>query len=184
MAGRGGSRHKSKPYIESGLLMKLFVKHVELLKNFKGYESLSRNSGIDPKSLVHALDFINDLIELEASCEIHPQPLKNSLLQLLTSSPSLNNTCQSGSLWAHMRAERVNVLLFHFRRLARNGPNQACASALSGMEMQKLKAAMEKVVLREEIPPLQEGQGTTPLGETQEEEPLKEREAAETSKKN
>ncbi|CAK8997199.1 Uncharacterized protein SCF082_LOCUS5119, partial [Durusdinium trenchii] len=41
----------------------------ELLVNFKGYETLSRNNGVDPKGLIHALDFINDVLELEPTAE-------------------------------------------------------------------------------------------------------------------
>jgi len=59
MSGRGGSRHKAKPFIETGLLMMCLMKHEDLLVNFRGYETLSRNNGVDHRGLVHALDFIN-----------------------------------------------------------------------------------------------------------------------------
>ena len=60
--------------------MKLLMGHEELLVNFKGYETLSRNNGVDPKGLIHALDFINDTFELQPTAKVHPQPLRNSLL--------------------------------------------------------------------------------------------------------
>jgi hypothetical protein len=123
MVSRGGSRHRSKPYIESGLLIKVLLKHEDILVNFKGYESCSRNSGADPKGLIYCLDLVNDLLDLEASAEIHPARLRQGLLHILTQKPSLKNTCQSGSLWVHMRSERLNVLLFHIRRLAQKWAN-------------------------------------------------------------
>ena len=67
-----------------------------------------------------------------------------------------------GSLWVHMRSERINVVLFHVRRLARSGANQACVNALSGVELGKLQNTLGKVVLTEEDPkglPLQKGEG-------------------------
>ena len=163
-SGRGGPRHKSNPYIETGLLMKLLMGHEELLVNFKGYETRSRNNGVDPQGLIHALDFINDVLELEPTAEVHPQPLRNSLLGMLTQKPQLNNTCQSGSLWVHMRSERINVVLFHIRKLARTGPTQACVNALSGLELTKLQNTLRKVVLQEDDTalPLEDGK-TTPL---------------------
>ena len=158
MPTRGGSRHRSKPYIESGLLTKVLLRHEDILVNFKGYESCSRNSGADPKGLVHCLDLVNDVLELEASAEIHPAPLRQSMLHLLTQKPSLNNTCQSGSLWVHMRSERLNALLFHIRRLARSGPTQACVNALSGQELGRLQNTLKKVVIQEAHVPLQNGE--------------------------
>ena len=154
MPTRGGSRHRSKPYIESGLLTKVLLRHEDILVNFKGYESCSRNSGADPKGLVHCLDLVNDVLELEASAEIHTAPLRQSMLHLLTQKPSLNNTCQSGSLWVHMRSERLNVLLFHIRRLARSGPTQACVNALSGQELGRLQNTLKKVAIQEPVVPL------------------------------
>ena len=52
--GRGGARHKAKPYIDTGLLFKVLNKHEELVADMKGYEVVSRNSAVDPKAL-HAL---------------------------------------------------------------------------------------------------------------------------------
>ena len=143
MGTRGGSRHRSKPYIECGLLIKVLLRHEDILVNFKGYESCSRNSGADPKGLIHCLDLANDLLDLEASAEIHSARLRQSLLHILPQKPSLNNTCQSGSLWVHMRSERLNVLLFHIRRLARSGPTQACVNALSGQELGRLQNTLK-----------------------------------------
>eukprot|EP00438_Fugacium_kawagutii_P024063 Skav212926 [mRNA] locus=scaffold374:297064:298161:- [translate_table: standard] len=159
--------------------MKVMVKHEAVLVNFKGYETLSRNNGVDPKGLIHALDFIDDVLELEPTAEIHPQPLKQGLLGLLTQKPQLNATSYGGSLWVHMRSERINVILFHIRRLARTGPTSACVNALSGMELGRLQNTLKKVVLSEEDgskEPLQNGKNQSkPLekGEHKESSPLR-----------
>ena len=149
MAGRGGARHFKKPFVETGLLMKCLKQHEELLKDFKGYESLSRNNGVDTKGLVHALGFVNDILDLEPSGEVHAQPLRNSLLHLLTNNPHWDTTQQIGSVWVHMRSERINVLLFHVRKLARSGLNASCAAALTSLEYKRLQDTLEKVDLAE-----------------------------------
>ena len=87
MGTRGGSRHRSTPYIESGLLVKVLLRHEDILVNFKEYESCSRNSGADPKRLIHCLDLVNHLLDLEASAEIHPAPMRQSMLHILTQLP-------------------------------------------------------------------------------------------------
>ena len=148
--GRGGARHKAKPFVDTGLLLKLLGKHEELIKDFKSYDGLSRNSAVDPRGLVNVLHFVNDVLELSPSCEVHPQPLRNSLLQLLSNKPHLNLTKFNGSVWVNMKAERVGVVLHHVRRLARTGPNSSCTSSLTGMEYQWLKDTLAKVELRDE----------------------------------
>ena len=147
--GRGGARHFSKPYVDAGLLLKLLSKHEEIMKDFKSYEALSRNSGIDPRGLVNALHFVNDVLDLAPSCELHPQPLRNGLIQLLSLKPQLNTTKFNGCVWANLRAERVGVVLAHVRKLARNGTNPSCCGALTSMEFQWLKTTLEKVQLKE-----------------------------------
>ena len=57
-----------------------------------------------------------------------------------------------------MRSERLNVLLFHIRRLARSGPTQACVNALSGQELGRLQNTFKKVVIQEAHVPLQNGE--------------------------
>ena len=112
-SSKGGARHFSKPFIESGLLLKVLLKHEALIKNFKVYELLSRNSAVDPSSMVHALEFVCDILELEPQCEIHPAPLRNGLLSMLQSKPSVNNTEHNGA-----------ALLLPFQGLP--APGQVC----------------------------------------------------------
>eukprot|EP00435_Cladocopium_sp_Y103_P004323 s3238_g1.t1 len=68
---------------------------------------------------------------------------------MLTAKPHLEQTTHSGSIWVHQRAERVAVLLSHFRRLARQGTNSKCASTLTALEMAKLNKTSKKVELRD-----------------------------------
>ena len=103
-SSKGGARHFSKPFIESGLLLKVLLKHEALIKNFKVYELLSRNSAVDPSSMVHALEFVCDILELEPQC---------GLLSMLQSKPSVNNTEHNGA-----------ALLLPFQGLP--APGQVC----------------------------------------------------------
>ena len=146
---KGGPRHFAKPWVESGLLFDLLSKHEDLMKNFKTYESISSQGAIDPKGIMHAIDFIDDLLEVAPACEVHCQPLRSAFLRVLTAKPHLNQTTHSGSIWVHQRSERVSVLLSHFRRLARQGTNSKCASSLTALEMAKLNNTLKKVELRD-----------------------------------
>ena len=89
------------------------------------------------------------MLDLEPSGAIHAQPLRNSLLHLLTNNPHWNTTQQTGSVWVHMGGERTNVLLFHVRKLARSGLNAACAAASTSLEYQRLQDTLQKVDLTE-----------------------------------
>ncbi|CAJ1375017.1 unnamed protein product [Effrenium voratum] len=144
LQGRGGARHFKKPYVETGLLLKLLKKNEDLLQDLKGYESLSRNSAVDPKALHRCYPLVEDIVALEPSAEVHPQPLRNALLQLLATNPKLNSTRFNGSVWTNMKAERLNVLLSHVRKLVRSGGS----SCLAGSEFERLTETLQKVVLR------------------------------------
>ena len=148
MANKGGARHFSKPWIEPGLLLTVLTKHQDLVKDFGDYEVISAQGAASPKGLITALEFILDLLEICPACELHPQPLRTSLLRLLTSRPNLNTSTHAGSVWVHQRAERVAVVLGHMRRLARGGVTNRCAGELTAHEMKKLTTALEKVQLR------------------------------------
>lgn len=74
MATKGGARHFSKPWIEPGLLLTVLAGHEDLVKYFGNYEVISGQGAASPKGLITALDFILDLLEICAACELHPQP--------------------------------------------------------------------------------------------------------------
>lgn len=159
-AGKGGARHFRKPFIEAGLLLNVLSKHADLVKNFKTYEFISSQGAADPKGLMMALDLVEDILELSPSCELHSQPLRNSLLRLLTIKPDLNSGSHNGSVWVHQRAERITVILGHIRRLARTGMTSRCASELTAAELKKLTKAVEAVQTPDESEaPLENGEG-------------------------
>ena len=81
--GRGGARHKAKPFFDPGLLFKVLDKHEDLVTDLKGYDVLSRNSAVDPKALHSLLPMLNELLGLVPSAEIHPGSLRQSLYQML-----------------------------------------------------------------------------------------------------
>eukprot|EP00438_Fugacium_kawagutii_P031189 Skav234749 [mRNA] locus=scaffold14:669836:670630:+ [translate_table: standard] len=166
-AGKGGARHFKKPFIESGLLLNVLSKHADLVKNFKNYEFISAQGAADPKGLLMALDLVEDILELSPTCELHSQPLRNSLLRLLTIKPDLNSGSHNGSVWVHQRAERITVILGHIRRLARSGMTSRCASELTAAELKKLTQVVEAVQIPDEPEgPLENGQlqeSETPL---------------------
>ena len=145
---RGGPRHFPKPMRESGLLFQVFCKHTELVQNLKAYEHLSSGSTPDPKGMHYCLALVNELLELSPQAELHPQPLRDALLRLLSSKPLLNNTGHAGQVWVHQRADRVNVLLAHIRKLARSGPTARCAGNLTGLEFSQLQDTLKRVQLR------------------------------------
>ena len=83
MSGRGGARHKAKPYVDPGLLFQVLDKHEELVTDLKGYEVLSRNSAVDPRALHSLLPLLNAFLDLVPTAECHPGSLRLALCQML-----------------------------------------------------------------------------------------------------
>lgn len=151
IVARGGSRHHSKPVVDSLLLLHKLHDHHNLVKDLGVYESLSRSGAADPRGLVHNLDLLKGLLEIERSAEIHPNPLKNALLNLLTKIPSLNQTHFNGSVWVAMRAERITTLLNHLRKFARDPDCLKSATCkLSGGEISKIQELLNMMDLKEQ----------------------------------
>eukprot|EP00435_Cladocopium_sp_Y103_P008276 s403_g2.t1 len=135
-----------------GILYCLELANRLLDLDFKYYETLSTGSSVDPKGILYCLELANRLLDLAPGCELHPQPLRNGLLRLLTSNPELNQTQHSGAVWVHQRASRVSVLLAHLRKLARNWPNPRCTADLTGKEVSQLDKLVKRIELRDEKP--------------------------------
>jgi hypothetical protein len=150
--GRGGARHKAKPYIDTGLLFKVLNKHEELVADMKGYEVVSRNSAVDPKALHALLPLVNDLLGLVPSAEVHPGPLRQALYQMIQQKPVLNTSKFKGSVWIQMRAERLGTLLFHVRRLGRGIGDQSLCTNLTGLEYSMVQDTLKKVQLPDDEP--------------------------------
>ena len=150
--GRGGARHKAKPYIDTGLLFKVLNKHEELVADMKGYEVVSRNSAVDPKALHALLPLVNDLLGLVPSAEVHPGPLRQALYQMIQQKPVLNTSKFKGSVWIQMRAGRLGTLLFHVRRLGRGIGDQSLCTNLTGLEYSMVQDTLKKVQLPDDEP--------------------------------
>ena len=150
--GRGGARHKAKPYIDTGLLFKVLNKHEELVADMKGYEVVSRNSAVDPKALHALLPLVNDLLGLVPSAEVHPGPLRQALYQMIQQKPVLNTSKFKGSVWIQMRAGRLGTLLFHVRRLGRGIGDQSLCTNLTGLEYSMVQETLKKVQLPDDEP--------------------------------
>ena len=135
---RGGARHFSKPYVDSGLVYKVLSECQETLEDLGNYEHVSKNNSPDPKGLVKTLPLWKGLLKLESSGEIHTQPLRTALISLLAEAPQLNNTRHSGQAWANLKMERISTILFHVRKLGRESLT-AAAAKLTREEYEKLQ---------------------------------------------
>ena len=80
-APKGGARHFSKPLVDSSLLYKVFLKHQDLINDFKSYEILSRNSAVDPRGLHSLLPLVDDLVKLEPTGGNSPKPYESCLVE-------------------------------------------------------------------------------------------------------
>ena len=104
--GRGGARHFAKPYVDSGLVLKVLTEHQATLSDMGSYELISRANAPDPKGLVQTMPLWAGLLRLESSGEIHSQPMRTALITLLAEAPEMNKTrfsapcCIMSGSWA------------------------------------------------------------------------------------
>ena len=115
--GKGGCRHTAKPHVDIGLLLETLKKHESLLKHFGPYSAISANQAVDPKGLIHCLGFLEDLVKLSPTAEIHPGPLRQALLKMLGDNPGLNDSRFNGGVWVNLKSERIGIILKHVRRV-------------------------------------------------------------------
>eukprot|EP00438_Fugacium_kawagutii_P033587 Skav205237 [mRNA] locus=scaffold1794:241395:247080:+ [translate_table: standard] len=153
MAGRGGSRHTSKPHVDEGLLLKVFSKNSDLLRNMGSYERISKSQAADPRGLVALLPMIQGLVELQPTCEIHTSSLRKAIFSVLLEDGSLNDSKWSGSVWVGLKVERIGVILFHLRRMA-GSDMKAAAACLSGADFLLLKQVVDLINKKEKYLPL------------------------------
>ena len=139
MSGKGGHKHFAKPYVDPYLLYKAFHTHEELLKSFGAYETVSRSQATDAKGLIHCLPLLEDLLKISPSGEIHPNPLRQSIMKLVQEKPAMNQTDWNCQVWTNMRAERVTVILLHLRRLKSEEEMRKCVGKLTGKDCLQLK---------------------------------------------
>ena len=141
-SGKGGLRHFSKPYVDSDLVFKILEENSEILQNLKNYEHTSKCNAPDPKGLIQTLPLWKGLLKLEGPGEIHCQPLRTALISLLAQHAELNQSQNSGQVWANMRVERINTILFHVRKVGR-GNLAPCAARLTRQEFQDLSEGLK-----------------------------------------
>lgn len=147
---KGGKRHVAKPIVDFGLVFKALSENDALVRDLGQYETLSRTAGVDVKGLSDNISLLKALVKLERSAEVHPQPLKNGLLQMLVADPSLNKTKFNGQVWVNLRQERITCLLFHLRRFARDKEGmQLAAAKLTGAECIGMKELLCMLELRD-----------------------------------
>ena len=148
MPNKGGPRRIQKPYVDAGLLHTCFEKRKDLLTNMQAYEHISSACAPDPKALLSLQPLWSGLVVLEPSGSIHPQPMRQALLSLLSEFPELNTSKHSGSVWCNLKVERLNCMLAHVRKLARpNADNGPVVAKLTASEYVKLKAGFEQLDL-------------------------------------
>lgn len=149
MKSWGGKRHLAKPMQDAGLVLKALQEHEKLVCDLGPYEAVRTSSGVEAAGLYQNLELILALVKVEKTCEIHSQPLRAALQQLLVADPSLNKTKWNGQVWIGLRVERITTLLTHFRTLCRDSKiYQQAALKLKSMEMVSLKGVMDLVELR------------------------------------
>ena len=153
MSGKGGHRNFVKSYIDPGILFDTLSRHDDLLPQFGAYDHVSRNQSIDPKGLLQVLPLVKSLIKASPSCEIHSNPLRGALLQLVCSKPNLNTSKWNGTVWSNLRCERIGVVLHHMRRL-KNSPEEVrkAAGKLTGAEIAELQNVVDSIVIAGEEP--------------------------------
>ena len=94
---------------------------------------------MDPKGLIHCLGFLEDLVKLSPTAEIHPGPLRQALLKMLGDNPGLNDSRFNGGVWVNLKSERKNL-----------------ASKLTAAEFTLLKGLVDKVKTKEQLDEEQE----------------------------
>ena len=139
--GRGGPRHHTKPYVDSGLVFKVLSECRKLVADMGAYEHLSRTNAPDAYGLLQTMPLWKGLLKVESSGEIHSQPLRHALLSLLAHTPGLNTTAHTGQVWANLKVERICTILFHVRKVARDkeGKLQTAAARLRREKFEALR---------------------------------------------
>ena len=175
MSGRGGARHFTKPVVDTDVLYSCLEKHQAMVSNLGQYDHISRSQGVDAKGLVNLIPLWKDLLRLCPCGEIHPQPMRQALLSLLSEHPDLNTGRHSGQVWVNLKVERLNCLLAHVRKLGGPSANMApVAAKLCREDYNSLLAALK--FLEKNSEPLGKGKGAPlqdkPLEKVQEGQPL------------
>lgn len=153
MSGRGGARHKAKPYVDTDLLFSVFSSHEGLVSNLGSYKHVSRSQVPCPRGLVYTMPLWSALVRVEPSGEVHTQPMRTALLSLLSQKPSLNQTPHTGEVWANLKTERIGCILTHVRKCKRDHAQlQVAAAKLSREEFEQFKKHLNMLDLPATLP--------------------------------
>ena len=131
--------------------MKILRNHTDNIKDLGPYETISKTGAVNPKGLLECRSILQDIIEVVPTCEIAPQVLRTSLMNLLSHNVSLNATRFNGLTWANIKAERITVLMAHCRKVAREKDQQRlCMAKLTSHEYLQLQTLISDVAIKDE----------------------------------
>ena len=165
MSGKGGPRHFSKPWVDPDVLLSVFEEHKSLVKNLGAYEHISRQCAPSPEGILQCHDLVKGLLQSSETAELHPNPVRTALVQLLASDPSLNNKGNfRGEVWASNKQTRICCLLSHVRKLAGEDNLTSAAAKLTSKQFMTLQILLDLVQAKE--PAADAGLGKGPKGPT------------------
>ena len=125
---KGGAKHKAKPWVDVGLLYQCLEKHKDMVADPGAYEHVGRPNAPDAKGLLANMPLRKALVRLEPTCNVHAQPLRQTLLSLLAAEPDIDTSSHTGQVCCKSKLQRPNVLLAHVKNLARNQSSMAAVA--------------------------------------------------------
>ena len=164
MSGKGGPRHFSKPWVGPDVLLKVFEEQKSLVKCLGAYEHISRQCAPSPEGILQCHDLVKGLLQASETGELHPNPVRTALVQLLASEPSLNGSKFRGEVWASSKQTRICCLLSHVRKLAGDANLASAAAKLTSKLFVTLQSLLDLVHPKE--PAADAGLGKGPKGPT------------------
>ena len=93
--------------------------------------------------------------------ELHPNPVRTALVQLLASDPSLNGSKFRGEVWASNKQTRTCCLLSHERKLAGEANLASAAAKLTSKQFVTLQTLLDLVQPKEPAADAGLGKGPT-----------------------
>ena len=128
------------------------------------YEHISRQCAPSPEGILQCHDLVKGLLQASETAELHPNPVRTALVQLLASDPSLNKGNFRGEVWASNKQTRICCLLSHVRKLAGEASLASAAAKLTSKQFMTLQILLDLVQAKE--PAADAGLGKSPKGPT------------------
>jgi len=143
--GKGGTFRTAVPLVSQKSLEHGFKQYVRCVKadfNLGIYDRISRSQAASAAGLTHNRRLLCMLLETCPTGEVQHQQLKSAMLQF----PDANDTSLMDSLWAAQKAERMQTLLAHVRRIARDDTRyRQCISKATAFEQECLADLVRRV---------------------------------------